>query len=84
MNLLFIKVLYIILLFVVFFSLFGMKSLSQFLDGKYNLVTEMLETDGDDVPAPSFTVLKYKNTINSTEYFRDQVYKFIISYFLQS
>ena len=73
MNLLFIKVLYIILLFVVFFSLFGMKSLSQFLDGKYNLVTEMLDTDGDDVPAPSFTVLKYKNTINSTDYFRDQV-----------
>ena len=79
MNLLFIKVLYIILLFVVFFSLFGMKSLSQFLDGKYNLVTEMLDTDGDDVPAPSFTVLKYKNTINSTDYFRDQVslYNFI-------
>ena len=74
MNLLFIKVLYIILLFVVFFSLFGMKSLSQFLDGKYNLVTEMLDTDGDDVPAPSFTVLKYKNTIDSTDYFRDQVY----------
>ena len=79
MNLLFLKVLYIILLFVVFFSLFGMKSLSQFLDGKYNLVTEMLDTDGDDVPAPSFTVLKYKNTINSTDYFRDQVslYNFI-------
>ena len=79
MNLLFIKVLYIILLFVVFFSLFGMKSLSQFLDGKYNLVTEMLDTDGDDVPAPSFTVLKYKNTIDSTDYFRDQVslYNFI-------
>ena len=36
--------------------------------GKYQIVTEVVPTDGSDVPAPTFTVLKLKPEHNIWEY----------------
>ena len=32
--------------------------------GKYQIVTEVVTTDGSDVPAPTFTVVNYKPDID--------------------
>ena len=53
---------------ILFFHLFGLQSLQQYMAGKYQIVTEIVTTDGSDVPAPTFTVVKYNPERNIWKY----------------
>ena len=67
-TLAFIKGLFALLLLLLFFIFFGLQSLEQYLAGKYQIVTEVVPTDGSDVPAPTFTVVKYNPERNIWKY----------------
>ena len=67
-TLAFIKGLFALLLLLLFFIFFGLQSLQQYMAGKYQIVTEIVATDGSDVPAPTFTVVKHNPIRNIWDY----------------
>ena len=40
---------------------------------KYNMVTEIVNSDGTDVPAPQLTVLRINSNDKNVSYFQDKV-----------
>ena len=66
------KFFYVTTLFAMFLRFFGLQSLYQYADGRYNMMTEMIDTDGEDVPAPAFTVLNFNRSLEKY-YYKNQV-----------
>ena len=64
---------YALILLILFFVLFGYQSIDQFMAKKYNMVTEIVNSDGTDVPAPQLTVLRINSNDKNVSYFQDKV-----------
>ena len=46
------KLMYIFILCFLLIYMFGWESMTQFIAGDYNMVTKIIDSDGEDVPAP--------------------------------
>ena len=63
------KLMYIFILCFLFIYMFGWESMTQFIAGDYNMVTKIIDSDGEDVPAPSFAVFVKNSSFQRSIFF---------------
>ena len=68
MKIIVLKGLYALVLLIIFSYLFGFEAMSKWMAGEYHMVTKIVSSDGEDVPAPTLTVVNFKPQTQSGYY----------------